>query len=321
MPRSSKIFRKLLFRLGSLAGIILISIQIYQVFQEFRSGTLSFYIYWPIILAMVIVSGSIFQQIEAWLILMRSLEVRLPRHDARFGYALSFLARYIPGTVWGYLSRSEWLWQNYQVSYLRSNYASLLEILCGIFSSLLAIGLGSLITGDLTVSKGLSISLILVPFIFWSLILSRFSFSRRIKGLLHLENDQPDHISFRRWSTTLLLLLVNWLYYGMVLFLVGWSMGAWRIDQLPSVWLPLTIDFSIAWLIGFLIIFIPSGLGVRELILSSLLVSHYKMAPGMAQSISLLMRFCITLAEVFSIVLFTIIRQSTAGEKKPKSAV
>ncbi len=308
MSRSLKTIRNLLFRIGSLAAIILIATQIYQVYQEFHSRTLSIELYWPLLLALVIVSGSIFQQIEAWLILMRSLEVSLPRHDARFGYSLSFLARYIPGTIWGYLSRSEWLWQNYQVSYLRSNYASLLEILSGVFSSLLAIGFGSLLTGAFAGYKGISLSFILIPFIFWLLLLSRFSFSARIKTLLHLESDRPDPITFRSWVFILFLLLVNWLYFGLCLFLVGWSMGAWKIDQFPSLWILLTTDYSIAWLAGFLVLFFPSGLGVREFVLTTLLVKHFQIAPGMAQGIALMMRLTMTLAELASLLVMAALK-------------
>lgn len=308
MSRTLLILRKLVFRLGSLAAVLLIAIQIYQVYQEFHSRTLSIQRYWPILLALGIICGSIFQQIEAWLMLMRSLEVTLPRHDARFGYALSFLARYIPGTIWGYLSRSEWLWQNYQVSYLRSNYASILEILSGAFSSLLAIGVGSLLTGSFAGYEGILLSIILIPFIFWLLILSRYSLSPRIKALLHLESDRPDHITFRSWIIILFLLLVNWLYFGLCLFLVGWSMGIWKIDQLPSLWILLTTDYSIAWLVGFLVIFFPSGLGVREFVLTTLLVKHFQIAPGMAQGIALMMRLTMTLAELVSLLVMTMLK-------------
>ena len=81
------------------------------------------------------------QQVCAGVLLMRSLNIELPIHKARYIYSLSFLARYIPGSIWGYLSRSEWLLHDYQVSYASSNYGSILEVALAVSTGFCVLGL------------------------------------------------------------------------------------------------------------------------------------------------------------------------------------
>ena len=68
-------------------------------------------------------------QMLAWRTLMQGLGVSLGKREVLRGYMLSFLPRYIPGSVWGYLGRNEWFFQEYAVSYAASNLGSILEIL------------------------------------------------------------------------------------------------------------------------------------------------------------------------------------------------
>jgi hypothetical protein len=253
--------------------------------------------------------GSIFQQVEVWIILMRSLKIYLPPREARYGYLLSFLARYIPGTVWGYISRSEWLWQNYQVSYAKSNYVSLLEVILAVLGSFVAIGLGIIITGIPISSAWTGYLLILTPLIFWFILSSKYLLNL-LKSNLPNQNLEMSYLnlSFLAWLGILAILLLNWFYYGLGLFLIGYAFGVWEISMLPHLWVLLTMDFSLAWLIGFIVVFIPSGLGLREFVLSSLLVSQFHLAVEVARGISLTMRLATTLAEIMCIVIVVLIR-------------
>ncbi len=114
--------------------------QMFQAYQAFKSQEIFIQSYLPLWIAGLVIVISFLQQIAAWVLIMRSLHVHLPIHQARFIYSLSFLARYIPGSIWGYLSRSEWLLQNYQVSYTVSNYGSVLEVALAVSTGFFVIG-------------------------------------------------------------------------------------------------------------------------------------------------------------------------------------
>ena len=51
-------------------------------------------------------------QIAAWQVIMAGMGIYVGRWHLAQGYMLPFLARYIPGSVWGYLGRSQWMNQN-----------------------------------------------------------------------------------------------------------------------------------------------------------------------------------------------------------------
>ncbi len=128
------------------------------------------------------------QQIGAWVLLMRSLNIELPIHKARYIYSLSFLARYIPGSIWGYLSRSEWLLHDYQVSYTSSNYGSILEVALAVSTGFCVLGFCILVNDALIpIWVGfLLFSLPLLPWLFW---FSKFSlrWRKKLAGYLNSE--------------------------------------------------------------------------------------------------------------------------------------
>jgi len=59
-----------------------------------------------------------------------------------------------------------------------------------------------------------------------------------------------------------------------------------------------TFIFSLSWLIGFAVIVVPSGLGVRELTLHILLVSQLALFPEAASIVAVVSRLLFFLVEV-----------------------
>lgn len=298
--------RKIVLRLGILVGLILLSIQLYRSIIDFKSQTLVIKHYWALFIALLIILMHIFQYFENWMILLRAVKISLPNHEARYGYALSFLARYIPGSVWGYLSRSEWLWQKYQVNYSSSNFVSILEIIISIVSNLIATGLCYILISSEHYYSVLGFILILLPTIFWFLLPTRIPSLQRYKLTRnYLPNDWKKP-SFLNWLRPLLLLLVCWFYDGFVLFLIGVSFGSWQLNQWRILWAPLTKVFSVAWLSGFLIFFLPSGLGVREFVMTSQLLTYCQGDVATANGISIAMRLIMTSAELAYLAIFAL---------------
>src|SRR3989304_10306358 len=100
------------------------SLFLYQIWVGALSlGEHSFNLSLPINLVIAWASAALayWLQISAWSLIMGELSVRLPWRRAMRGYTLSFLPRYIPGSIWGYLSRGQWLLDSFGVPYSLTN--------------------------------------------------------------------------------------------------------------------------------------------------------------------------------------------------------
>ena len=76
--------------------------------------------------------------------------------------------------------------------------------------------------------------------------------------------------------------------------LVAQGFGLQNIGNLVDF----TFLFGFAWLAGFLVVFVPSGLGIREVVLSNLLTSILGIPAVQASALSVTSRFVISLAEL-----------------------
>src|SRR3972149_6374809 len=121
--------RRLLHLIGLALGGLLFVYQILNVLPAVMENKLHVSSPAFIGLALAIGVAAIGIQTIAWARLMRAFGIYLSWSQVLQGYTLSFLPRYIPGSVWGYLSRNEWLLQNHNVRYGISNRVSLLEVL------------------------------------------------------------------------------------------------------------------------------------------------------------------------------------------------
>ena len=299
-------WRRILYRVGLVIGMMLFARQLWAGIQAI--GEHSIHIVSPTMLvaACALVAMTIGLQILAWSSLMAGLGVRLPWHRIMWGYSVSFLPRYIPGNIWGYLSRSQWFSQNHNVSFAVTNGGSILEVLGITVSDGLWLGIyfsshsgGSLQWAVLTTA-------ILVPLVLGAIL-------QRLPEWEHLAQRLPGYprkwnvslrLSLPMWLRVVGLYMILWLCYGAATFFLVGSLGFPNVGTL----LEGTFVFGVAWLIGFLIVFVPAGLGVREVALAGLLASTTDMTVGQADVVSVLFRFVVSFGELFWIGLGLIVQ-------------
>ncbi|WP_322509605.1 hypothetical protein, partial [Anaerolinea sp.] len=100
--------------LGLGIGLTIFLSQIYQSILSI--STLSIRMDWGwIILGFLAMFLLIALQIFIWKQILNAMEIPLEYLQIAKGYTLSLIPRYIPGSVWGYLNRSEWLNEQYHV--------------------------------------------------------------------------------------------------------------------------------------------------------------------------------------------------------------
>ena len=240
-----------------------------------------------IIGAVVLFIAAYFVQMGAWALIMDALNFPLSANEILKGYTLSSLARYIPGTIWGFLSRNEWLAQTHNIAYGVSNVASLVEaaMLMGVAVTLGALywaqGFWKLPVAGLGII-GIGVAWIAVPWV-------AYRFGGR---WLHV-----SQVHFQKWGVGVLAglcYLLLWILQGGAIV----SLGATLCMNSNISWIAGIASITWASTLGFITPFVPAGLGVREWGLSALLVMFSGLEPGQATLLAVLSRIAMICAEV-----------------------
>lgn len=298
------LLRRRLYTIGLLLGLLLFGRQLWILYQGlpvsyFASITLP-----PLLLAFALYILGYLIQIVAWWLLMGYLGHSLPLRPIIEGYLLSFLPRYIPGSVWGYLGRNEWLSQQYQVPYSVSSLASVIETLSFLIG---ALGLLLLWMTPLPLRFITLMGLIVTLCMIW--ILSPWVYARFVRVELPSTPVTPSKL----WSQAAILLAGStlyalfWVVHGAALIAVAWATSShYQIDLGTA-----SFAASLAWSIGFLTLIAPAGLGVRETTLVSLLTTSAALSDSDAALIAVVSRVMLIGAEVTLILIsFTLNRLS-----------
>jgi hypothetical protein len=278
-------WRRVLYSVGVLVGLVLFLYQVWLAYTNLRHQPLTEFA-WPWLMGgLGCYLVGYWVQMLAWATGLRYLGAALPLSVVQEGYFLSFLPRYIPGTVWGYWSRGEWL-AGRGVSHGTSALASLLEVTTLLLTAFILVLLhwvGDWWPGVVLISPlALGVNWWLVP-----RLASRLS---PTKWALPAQTEP----FFRSAVLGSALYLAFWLIHGSALWAVAQGLGAGTsVDLWTSV-----ASASLAWAIGFLVLFVPTGLGVREASLAALLTRYTGVAATVASSAAVVSRLAIIGAEL-----------------------
>ncbi len=309
---NKKTIRLALQFFGSIIGLILLAFQIKDGFSSINISLLNFQNKRFLIISLVAAFLALIFQVLGWRKLLNTLGFSLPYRDVFFGYTFTFLPRYIPGSIWGYITRSEWLFNIYQIPYKKSLFISILEMII-IFLTNLA--LGFFILNYLT-----NYQFLFLLFFFLSLLLIIFIIFTKSKPLQKkFHNDYSKRINFPSIVTILLLFFSSWILYGVSLINSIFAFYIIEKFNFSQFFLVISIN-SISWVIGFLIIFVPAGIGVRELVLNNLLIFFFNLPFSTSSAIAIIFRMITLLAEFLLMVFGFFIQNKTKSffmKKKP----
>ncbi len=290
-------WRKYLQAGGIALGLLLLAQQAWQGYVALQQAQACVVRPRFLIMALGLYVVAYFVQMAAWAMIMRYLHAPLPPRAVVEGYAISFLPRYIPGSVWGYLSRNEWLAQTHAVSYSISTTASLVEAAMLLVTAGVLGGLYWLPAHyDLSILAIAGLG-ILAAWLTWRIV--PWLVIKINIGGRRIEIDLAQEHRMRLWSATTALYVGFWVLQGAALLLIARTLcGNLVLDIVPA-----TASFALAWAIGFLIIFVPAGLGVREWTLSALLVAFATLQPGQSTLIALISRLGLIGAELLILLI------------------
>lgn len=268
--------RQILKRIGLALGAGLLVWQIWRAVGQISATGVSLPSGWAMGAALLLAMLSHLAQMAAWRELMAGLGTRLPWRRVIEGFMLSMLPRYIPGTVWGYLSRGQWLYEQFGVPFRNSSISSILELGLTVLSGLVFVAAAyfhSLLAG---------LAVIVVSCLGYALL----TYVARKEFMAGRFPVMPLDIFLKSFVLCGLI----WPLYGLIIAcLLAISAGLWRT----------LIDFGyaffFAWISGLLAFFIPSGLGVREFALQTVL--QYD---GLTGSIIIVAPLLVRLATIIS---------------------
>jgi uncharacterized membrane protein YbhN (UPF0104 family) len=287
-------WRRRLFLIGLSIGLVLFLRQAWVGFREIQQHDLGLTRPGYLLAALGASIVMYTLQMLAWALIMRALGVSLGMRQTFSGYTLSFLPRYIPGTVWGYWTRSEWLERSYGVEYAVSGMGSVLEAFGAVLTGLFMAGIA--FSTQLKDSAQLLMIVVCVGLLGVSWVATPWLTTRigRRFWARSLAQQHGVALRFGPWSVSIVLYLGLWMAFGAILLLVANSLMAVPIAQLPAC----VLAASASWVVGFLAVIVPTGLGVRELALSSLLSSYAGFVSWQADVVAVVSRFAIVLAEL-----------------------
>lgn len=242
-------------------------------------------------------------------VILRALDTKLSSVTIWRVFFLSNIAKYLPGSVWALPSRA-FLYQRAGVSTGRSVVAVFWEVLLMIFGAgTLSIFAYRLV--DDTIPSALFILLVII-FTLGMIIGLTMLYSPRFQSLL-ARLPLPKVVNRLMENRALWLsprqLVQATLSYWLAWILIGASFAgmvyAVNPDFEARLWLELPALYAGAWLVGFLVIIAPGGIGVRDALLTiGLSVFLNDPLPAV---IAVIARIAWTLAEVTGVLLVSVI--------------
>lgn len=293
--------RSKIYWIGVLGGFFIFLYQVISGIEFLKGVVLSVEMLGYLGLGLIFTTLSNGARYSGWQQLMKSFGVRLPWTRFVAGYSLSFLPRLMPGSIWGYVSRSEWLYQVAHIPYRITVFTSSIELALAITSALMLIGL------NLARGGGNSAIIIAIPF----LVLGTWFIAHKLLGIRleqYLSNGAGwvrENVS-NHWTHFISaggLITISWVLSSLGLIFLT---RAFNISN-PMHLMDAMMSFCIAWLIGLLILFVPTGLGVREFTLARILVGNYGLMLPLANAISVIFRIILLSGELIWLALSVLV--------------
>lgn len=250
-----------------------------------------------IIISLLFCSAGWVALINAYRILLNGLGCKNSFGKLGVSYLKGNLARYIPGGVWGYTMRYN---ESVELNIPRDKvlYSLLFEIGAIIITGLV-VSVGTLPipspAREIIVTTLLILAIIITTKYANNIVIFIGSKLKRLPT-----NASGYDLSGRYLILVSLNYLLFWFFWGYAVVAIGHG-----FNLNLNMW-STTSSFALSYLMGYLAIFIPSGLGVREGVLVSRLISVT--TPAIAGTIALWARLVMSISEIFVLFCFQLLR-------------
>ena len=211
--------------------------------------------------ALACVLVGLFLTMQVWRVLLTAAGSRLPVRAASRIFFIGQLGKYVPGSVWPVLAQME-LGRTYKVPRRRSATTAMLSMLIGLTSGLLAALVG------LPFLSGGSVHKYWWAFPFVPVLLvclhPRVLNPVIAFGLKKMRKPAPETpLTGRVIGTAIAVNLASWVFNGLQIWVMTARLGVHGGDTLLAA----IGAYAFAWSVGFLVVPVPAGAGIKDAIL------------------------------------------------------
>ena len=247
----------------------------------------------------------------SWRSVMAAVGLEASLREASGIFLVSQAGKYVPGAVWPVVAQAEFA-RGHGLSRSRSTAGSLVAMAVGVVTSGV-VGAGALAVfspGGLAEYWWAAVVAALLGVLLLPPVLSRLiGVALRVLR----RPTEPVRIGGKALAASAGWSGLNWLALGgqalVLLKAVGGDDATFGLA---------TGAFALAWLAGFLAVFLPAGAGVREAVLVALLGGA--VAQPQAVALAVMSRFALTLADAIGLVVGAALRRSWRGKQRRTAA-
>ncbi|WFR66549.1 lysylphosphatidylglycerol synthase domain-containing protein [Curtobacterium flaccumfaciens] len=248
----------------------------------------------PLTLVAALVVGAIATYLTflSWRALMAGAGHRLPLAAAQRVFFLSQIGKYVPGSVWPIVAQAD-LGREHKVPAARSVAVGLLTLLvsCGAGVCVAAATI-PFVQPDAFARYWFVV--LLVPIVLAALHPAVLRFALRTAARVTRRDLGTIDLRLPAIARAFVWAVLAWIVFGAHIVLVLVPIG--HVDLRVVL---LTIGaYALAWLVGFLVFFLPAGLGGREAVLTALLVAGAGIGSSAAVSVAVMSRVLLTVVDV-----------------------
>jgi glycosyltransferase 2 family protein len=229
----------------------------------------------------------------SWGVALRLSGNRVRWTDAVKSQGVYVFAKYIPGKLWAVMGRASWFspgGSGLKTLSLVSLQEQLVFLWWGLFLSIPAT--------FLVLQQAWSALVIAAATLVFTILLFSGHLYRNFSGIINRLFKKEWEFKPMKWSFFLRVSLPVLLFWAL------WSAGFWllMVSMFNDIHIILALVFPAGITFGFLMIFLPAGLGVREGALAAFLIAG-GLTPANAATISVVSRFWFVSGEIFLFVL------------------
>jgi len=248
----------------------------------------------------------------SWRAVMVSVGLKASVPSAMRVFLLSQVGKYVPGSVWPVLAQAEFA-RDHGVSRARAMTGSIVAMVVGVVTAAFVGLVGAALTVPDAVARywwvvpvALALIALLTPPVLRRVVALAFRVTKR--------TEAPAHISGRALAISAAWSVVMWMLLG----LQAWLLLREIAPGPDANYVLATGAFALAWLVGFLVVIAPAGVGAREAALVVLLGS---VATGpQALSLALVSRVLMTVADAIGFAVGVAIGRGRPANEPDRTA-
>ncbi|MEV7932084.1 lysylphosphatidylglycerol synthase domain-containing protein [Curtobacterium sp. NPDC089185] len=247
---------------------------------------------WTLVLAFVLGAAATYVTFLSWRSLMSGAGHRIPIAAAQRVFFLSQIGKYIPGSVWPIVAQAD-LGREHRVPPARSVAVGMLTLLvsCGAGVSVAAVTI-PFVQPDAFARYWYVV--LLVPVVLVALHPAVLRFGLRLASKVTRRDLGTIDIRLAAVLRAFGWAVLAWLVFGLHIALVLAPLGPLDVRVATLA----VGAYALAWLVGFLVFFLPAGLGGREAVLTALLTAGVPLGASAAVSVAVMSRVLLTVVDL-----------------------